>query len=186
MKFWMLQVRKSHLCGISAIFSQCYFMSETQELMTVSGFFSRNHFLEGGFTFQWGGLIFKWGEGTPLGASALMGDGVFKKNHAVWGGGGCPPIPPTMGNPLGVPYKAENWHASSHEQYFSKHHFHDICQCVFSSFQPLTTFAKYSILDVWQGSKYASGLLKLICNGSKRVKMGRFIYAKLFKVFTPN
>ena len=32
-------------------------MIETQVLMTVSdfsGFFSRNHFLEGGFTFQWG------------------------------------------------------------------------------------------------------------------------------------
>ena len=28
-KFWMLQVKKSHFCGISAIFFQCYFMSET-------------------------------------------------------------------------------------------------------------------------------------------------------------
>ena len=49
------------LFGISAIFSQCCFMSETQLLMTVFDFlkffwqfFSRNHFLEGGFTFQWG------------------------------------------------------------------------------------------------------------------------------------
>ena len=46
------------------IFFQCCFMSETQVLMTVSnfrGFFSRNHFLRGGFTFQWGNFIFKWG-----------------------------------------------------------------------------------------------------------------------------
>ena len=27
----------------------------------------------------------------------------------------------------GVSYKAENWHASSHEQYFSKYRFLDIC-----------------------------------------------------------
>ena len=30
----------------------------------------------------------------------------------------------------GVSYKAENWHASSHEQYFSKYRFLDICWCV--------------------------------------------------------
>ena len=44
------------------IFFQCCFMSETQLLVTVldfSRFFSRNHFLEGGFTFQWG-LVFSW------------------------------------------------------------------------------------------------------------------------------
>ena len=27
-----------------------------------------------------------------------------------------------------VPYKAENWHALSHEHYFSKHRFLDICR----------------------------------------------------------
>ena len=37
-KFWMLQVRKSRFCGISAISFQCCFMSETQILMTVSNF----------------------------------------------------------------------------------------------------------------------------------------------------
>ena len=31
-----------------------------------------------------------------------------------------------------VPYEAENWHAWSHEQYFSKHRFSDICRCAFS------------------------------------------------------
>ena len=28
-------------------------------------------------------------------------------------------------------YQAGNWHALSHEQYFSKHRFLDICRCVF-------------------------------------------------------
>ena len=37
----------------------------------------------------------------------------------------------------GVPYKAENWHALSHEQYFSKHRFLDICRCAFSIEQEL-------------------------------------------------
>ena len=69
----MLQVRKSHSCEISAIFFHCCFMIETQTLMTASDFsvfFSRNHFLEGGFTCQWGEcfsdgveFIFKWEEG---------------------------------------------------------------------------------------------------------------------------
>ena len=37
-------------------------------------------------------------------------------------------------------------------------------------FEPLTIFAKHSILDVWQGSQYAPGLLKLFCRVSKRDK----------------
>ena len=37
-----------------------------------------------------------------------------------------------------------------------------------NSFQPLTTFSKYSILDVWQGYEYASALLKLFRRGSER------------------
>ena len=60
-KLWMLQVRKSHSYGISAIFFQCWFMIETQILMTVSdlfGLFTRNHFLEGSFTFSQGGGCF--------------------------------------------------------------------------------------------------------------------------------
>ena len=32
----------------------------------------------------------------------------------------------------------------------------------------MTISAKHSILDIWQGSDYASGLLKLFCCGSKR------------------
>ena len=50
---------KMTFCGISVIFSQYCFMSEIQVLMTVPDFFSRNHFLEGGFTFEWRGFIFK-------------------------------------------------------------------------------------------------------------------------------
>ena len=64
----MFQVRKSsRIFGISAIFFQCCFISETQILMVVStfsDFISRNHFLAGGFicksgvVFQLGGLHF--------------------------------------------------------------------------------------------------------------------------------
>ena len=68
----MLQVRK---------FCECCFMSETQVLTTVpdcSGCFPRNHFLEGGFTFQWGG-------GGCF--------SVFKKNHGIGGTFHAPPPP---------------------------------------------------------------------------------------------
>ena len=48
-KFWMLQVRKSRFCGISAISFQCCFMSETQILMAVSNFCNFSFFFsEGG------------------------------------------------------------------------------------------------------------------------------------------
>ena len=36
----------------------------------------------------------------------------------------------------------------------------------------MTIFAKHSILDVWQGSEYASGLLMLLCHGSDIWKVG--------------
>ena len=42
----------------------------------------------------------------------------------------------------GVPYKAQNWHAWSHEQYFSKHRFLDICRCAFNSIKVLSIFPK--------------------------------------------
>ena len=101
----MLQERRPRFRGIFTTFFQCYFMSETQVLMIVSdflGFFSRNYFLEGGFTFQWGGIWFsvEWGlnfkrRGAPLGALALMGGEIFKKYHRMEGAA----PPPTMGNP---------------------------------------------------------------------------------------
>ena len=75
----MLQVRKSCFCGISAIYFQCCFMSEAQILMTISDFwgFFRNHFLEGGFAFQWLKKIIGWERE----------------------GGTSPMPPPTIGNP---------------------------------------------------------------------------------------
>ena len=36
--------------------------------------------------------------------------------------------------PSGCTLKAENWHAWSHEKCFSKHHYLDICRCVFKKF----------------------------------------------------
>ena len=43
-----------------------------------------------------------------------------------------------------------------------------------NEFDPMIIFAKTSILDVWQSSEYASGLLKLFCHGSKRDKRQRW------------
>ena len=108
----MLQERKLCSCRISAIFFQCCFMIETccfmvetQALMAVSdisGFFSRNYFLEGGFTFHFGGGAggFRQGAsfvsgaegGAPWGASILMGERL--KNHRMGGG-----VPPHYGKP---------------------------------------------------------------------------------------
>ena len=70
--------------------------------------FSRNHFLEGCFMFQWrgvggvfqmGGFIFKWG-GLPIRGINFGGGGgrVFEKNHKM---GALHAPPPTMGNPGG-------------------------------------------------------------------------------------
>ena len=61
--------------------------------------FSRNHVMEGCFTFQWGSLFFRWwgfifnwgGRGTPWRASFLMGVG-FGKNIMGWGK--MHPMPP--------------------------------------------------------------------------------------------
>ena len=43
----------------------------------------------------------------------------------------------------------------------------------------MTIFAKLSILDLWQSSEYASGLLKLFCGGSIKEYIGTLIYSKL-------
>ena len=43
----------------------------------------------------------------------------------------------------GVPYKAENWHALSHEKYFSKHSFLDICRCALKPFKFYNLFPCY-------------------------------------------
>ena len=77
-------------------------MIETQVLMTVSdflGFFSRNHFVERGFTFQWEDLFFRRMASflsvcgrCHMGALVLMGGGGggVKKKLQV-GGNTCSP-----------------------------------------------------------------------------------------------
>ena len=48
-----------------------------------------------------------------------------------------------------------------------------------SNFESLTISRKHYILDIWQGSVYYSGLLKLFHCGSIRVMEEHLIYAKL-------
>ena len=81
-KFWMLQVRKSHFCGISAIFFQCYFMSETyvNAVSDFSGSFSTNHFLKGASLFIGWGLFFSWGDGLHFSVGVPHGE------HRFWCG----------------------------------------------------------------------------------------------------
>ena len=50
--------------------------------------------MEGCFMFQWGGVCFSDGE-----ASYLSGGGHPMGGASVLMGGGCLPMPPTMGNP---------------------------------------------------------------------------------------
>ena len=72
----MLKERTSRFSRIFATFFQCYFISETQVLMTVSdflGFFLR--------IISWkAALLFN---GERLGALVLMGVGIFKKYHMM-------------------------------------------------------------------------------------------------------
>ena len=95
----MFQVRKSsRIFGISAIFFQCCFISETQILMVVStfsDFISRNHFLAGGFicksgvVFQLGGLhflIYLFIYSFIFFRFFFGGEGLMR--IIVWGGGG--------------------------------------------------------------------------------------------------
>ena len=76
-------------------------MIETQVLMTVSdflGFFSRNHFVERGFTFQWEDLFFRRVASflsvcgrCHMGALVLMGGGGGGQNKLQDGGITCSP-----------------------------------------------------------------------------------------------
>ena len=93
MKFWMLQERKSHFCGIFANFFQCSFKSKMQVLMTVQffGYFFVGIIWRGGR-----GFIFKWG--VPHGGS--MGfDGEGVKKIMGWVGEGMSLCTPIRGNP---------------------------------------------------------------------------------------
>ena len=104
-KFWMLQVRKSHSCGISAIIFQCCFMIETQVLMTVSDFFKfffqesfhgrELHFSIGGG----GGVFFRWrGSFLSWGHQFWWGGGGFEKVKQLPVTGIQPP-PTLLNNP---------------------------------------------------------------------------------------
>ena len=99
-------MRKSYFYGVSAIFFQYCFMSETQVLMTVSDFFFLGIISWKGallFNGMGEGFIFNWGGGGYLmGASVLMGG--FQKKKKIMDGGHPLnlPLPPTMGYPEGV------------------------------------------------------------------------------------
>ena len=73
-------------------------MSETQVLMSFSGFCSRNNFLEGGFTFQCGDVFFSWEEASFLSEWVLHGNGIsfdgggLQKKIIGWGGRGHPVV----------------------------------------------------------------------------------------------
>ena len=87
----MPEVRISCSCGISAFFLQCCFMIEQQVLMTVSyfsEFFPRDHFREGGFTFQRGGDVFHMRKASFLSERCPMGALVLIGVHLPW-----PPTP---------------------------------------------------------------------------------------------
>ena len=87
-KFRMPQERKSRFCGISTIFFQYCFMSETQVLMTISNF--SELFLQ---IISWKGFIFKW-EGHRGETINFDGGRGVKKSQDGGGGG-----QPFMGNP---------------------------------------------------------------------------------------
>ena len=67
------------------------------------------------------------------------------------------------------PVKAENWHALSQEQYFSKHHFLDICQCAFNNFlllsysSLLVLFILGSIFKVKSSFWFSDLIMSWIC-----------------------
>ena len=108
---------------IAFLWNFCYLFSYAvlwvkQVLMTVSdfsGFFSRIHILERGFTFQWGGgcfsewgFILKWGVPHGVGIGFDEGGGGSKKIIG-WGRGGHTP---TKGNPVYGTLFAQNFDCS--------------------------------------------------------------------------
>ena len=46
-------------------------------------------------------------------------------------------------------YSAEKWHALSHEQYFSKHSFLEICRCVFNWLRKHIENSELAKISVW-------------------------------------
>ena len=91
----MLQVRKSRSCGISAIFSKCCFMIETQVLLTVSNFFFQESFPGRRLHFSMGSrAVFQLGS-TPWVGIGFDGEG----------GGGFSPHTLPLWETLGLIYE---------------------------------------------------------------------------------
>ena len=65
----------------------------------------------------------------------------------------------------GVPYKAKNWHALSHEQYFSKHSFLDICQCAFNCQAEWILYSLSKMFSTWNpfSNKWAESKIEWGC-----------------------
>ena len=95
----------------------------------------------------------------------------------------------------GVPYKAKNWHPLSHEQYFSKHRFLDICRCAFKENRKinsrLNTALSYQLYIYQSGFRanhstdtFSSRLTDMIVNGSKNGNHTGMILIDLQKALT--
>ena len=89
------------------------FKDFSQILIGIYCAFSRNHFMEGCFMFQQGGLFFRWqglhfegGRRCPMGGHCgfWWGGGGGSKKIVRWGRG-FPHAPSTMGNPASSLYK---------------------------------------------------------------------------------
>ena len=65
----------------------------------------------------------------------------------------------------GVPCKAKNWHALSHEQYFSKHSFLDICQCAFNCQAEWILYSLSKMFSTWNpfSNKWAESKIEWGC-----------------------
>ena len=100
----MLQLKKiMFLWNFHHLFLVLFYQwnNYNQVLITVSDFlghFSKNHLLEGGYTFQWGVCFWIGGisRGMPQWHALDLMKGFSKKNHVMWN---HPPPIPSMGNP---------------------------------------------------------------------------------------
>ena len=142
-------------------------MSGTQVSMAISNFFvffSRNNFLEWGFTFNRGGFIFKWG--APHGGGINFdGGGGLKKimgNHGM-GGRGHPPPPPLWEilipsllwrvhymrdhNTLGESHHKHAWQVAMHSHNSIKVFFVWQCLSFLWDLKYLNTFLSFQGLD---------------------------------------
>ena len=107
----MLQVRKSHFVEFLSFSSVVLWLNHKYkwQFLIFWGVISRNHFLEGDFTFQWavvfqmGGFIFKWGGGRGIGGGINFdgGEGFWK--IVDWMGTPQPtPLRETLGTKINI------------------------------------------------------------------------------------